>query len=151
MAGRYSASELGRFYLWVYVGLPLAYIVTGSLGLLLAVPPGYATAVFVPAGLAVGSFFLVGWRALVGTFVGSLFLNIWIGSYQVQQIQATTIIAGTVIAAASTSKHGSAAQPSIGPSGKPPVFRKNTTRRLCVSAARSDRLCHQCKFVAGRS
>jgi hypothetical protein len=31
----------------LYAALPLAYIVTGRLGLLLAAPPGYATAVFV--------------------------------------------------------------------------------------------------------
>ena len=40
------------YYLSIYVALPLAYIVTGRVGLLLAVPPGYATAVFMPAGLS---------------------------------------------------------------------------------------------------
>ena len=68
------------YYLSLYVALPLAYIVTGRIGLLLAVPPGYATAVFMPAGLAVGSFFLAGSETLVGTFVGSFLLNIWIDS-----------------------------------------------------------------------
>ena len=35
--------------------LALAYVVSGRLGLLLAVPPGYATAIFPPAGIAMAA------------------------------------------------------------------------------------------------
>jgi PAS domain S-box-containing protein len=91
------------YYLSIYVALPLAYIVTGRVGLLLAVPPGYATAVFMPAGLAVGSFFLAGSKTLVGTFVGSFILNIWIGT---GQVELTRIIGAAVIALASTAQAG---------------------------------------------
>ena len=62
----------------IYATLPLAYVITGRLGLLLAVPPGYATAVFIPAGIAVGAMFIAGASALLGTFLGSLLLNLWI-------------------------------------------------------------------------
>ena len=65
--------------LLLYAALPLAYIVTGRLGLLLAAPPGYATAVFVPAGIAVTATFVAGAAALPGTFLGSFLLNLWIG------------------------------------------------------------------------
>ncbi len=40
-----------RRQLLIYAALPLAYVISGRLGLLLAVPPGYATAVFLPAGM----------------------------------------------------------------------------------------------------
>ena len=43
-----------RSKLLIYLILPLAYVVCGRLGLFLAVPPGYATAVFLPAGIAIG-------------------------------------------------------------------------------------------------
>ena len=39
-----------------YPLLALAYVVTGRLGLLLSVPPGYATAIFPPAGIAAVDF-----------------------------------------------------------------------------------------------
>ena len=68
-----------RRQLLIYAALPLAYIITGRLGLLLAVPPGYATAVFVPAGIAVGAMLIAGASTLPGTFLGSLLLNLWIG------------------------------------------------------------------------
>src|SRR6476646_5661273 len=67
-----------RRQLMLYVALPLAYIICGRLGLLLAVPPGFATAVFLPAGIAVTAMFVAGSASLPGTFLGSFLLNIWI-------------------------------------------------------------------------
>ena len=43
---------------WPSLAYPLltaAYVISGKLGLLLAVPPGYATAIFAPAGIAVAA------------------------------------------------------------------------------------------------
>jgi PAS domain S-box-containing protein len=85
----------------IYVALPLAYVVTGRLGLLLAVPPGYATAVFVPAGIAVGAMFMAGASTLPGTFIGSLLLNLWIGYTITDQLSAVDAAAAAVIAVAS--------------------------------------------------
>jgi PAS domain S-box-containing protein len=42
---------------------------------LLAIPPGYATAVWPAAGIALGSVMLLGQRALVGIAIGSFFVN----------------------------------------------------------------------------
>ena len=68
-----------RRRLLIYAALPLAYVITGRLGVLLAVPPGYATAVFMPAGIAVGAMFVAGAFVLPGIFIGSLLLDVWIG------------------------------------------------------------------------
>lgn len=90
-----------RRQLLIYVALPLAYVITGRLGLLLAVPPGYATAVFAPAGIAVAATFMAGASALPGTFLGSLLLNIWIGYSITGQIGVLHTAAALVIALAS--------------------------------------------------
>ena len=91
-----------RRRLLVYVLLPLAYVITGRLGLLLAVPPGYATAVFMPAGIAVGAMFMAGPSTLPGIFIGSLLLNVWVGSSIADQFALLSLATAFVIAAAST-------------------------------------------------
>ena len=62
-----------------YLALTLTYAITGKLALLLAVPPGYASPVFPPAGIAVSAMLIGGWTSLPWTFLGSLLLNIWSG------------------------------------------------------------------------
>ncbi len=90
-----------RRRLIIYAALPLAYVITGRLGLLLAVPPGYATAVFVPAGIAVGAMFTAGPSTLPGIFVGSLLLNVWIGYAIADHFALLTAATAVVIALAS--------------------------------------------------
>jgi PAS domain S-box-containing protein len=87
--------------LLIYAVLPLAYVITGRLGLLLAVPPGYATAVFIPAGIAVGAMFIAGASTLPGTLLGSFLLNLWIGNTITGQMSALDIAAAVAIALAS--------------------------------------------------
>ena len=88
-------------HLLLYAALPLAYVITGRLGLLLAVPPGYATAVFVPAGIAVTAMYVAGAATLPGTFLGSFLLNVWIGHLIAGQFGSTSISTAFVIAVAS--------------------------------------------------
>ena len=95
------ANLLARRKLLLYAALPLAYIVTGRLGLLLAAYPGYATAVFIPAGLAVTATFVAGAAALPGTFLGSFLLNLWIGYRIAGRLDLMQIASALVIAAAS--------------------------------------------------
>ncbi len=45
---------------------------------MLAIPPGYATAIFPSAGIALAALLLWGYRLLPGVFLGSLLLNTWI-------------------------------------------------------------------------
>ena len=94
--------ETIRRRLLIYAILPLAYVITGRLGLLLAVPPGYATAVIVPAGIAVGAMFMAGPSTLPGIFIGSLLLNVWIGYSIVEHLTLVNAAAALIIALAST-------------------------------------------------
>ncbi|MBZ9611863.1 CHASE domain-containing protein [Rheinheimera maricola] len=59
--------------------LALCYACIGRLSVLLAIPPGYATAIFPPAGIALVVMLLFGRYCAPGIFLGSLLLNLWIG------------------------------------------------------------------------
>ena len=64
-----------------YIGkvalLALLYMLTGKLGLLLAVPPGYATVIWPASGIALGMLIVHGARLWPGVLVGSVLLNAW--------------------------------------------------------------------------
>lgn len=53
-----------------------AYFLAAGIGLLLAIPPGYASPVWPPAGVALAAWLLVGRAALPGTFIGAAAANI---------------------------------------------------------------------------
>src|SRR5437868_7770420 len=53
------------------------YFVAGRLALLLAIPPGYATAVWPAAGLALGCILLFGNRAWPGVIIGAFLVHDW--------------------------------------------------------------------------
>lgn len=55
--------------------LAFLYCLTGALGLMLAVPPGYATIAWPPAGIAVGMLVIYGWRLWPGILLGSFLVN----------------------------------------------------------------------------
>src|SRR5262249_25646339 len=56
-------------------GIAAAYWATGRLALLLAIPPGYATAIWPPAGLAFAAILLCGARVWPGIVLGSFLAN----------------------------------------------------------------------------
>lgn len=64
--------------------LAIAYFATGWLGLLVAVPPGYATAVWPPSGIALAGLLLWGPRVWPGILLGSFLINAWV-SYAATQ------------------------------------------------------------------
>jgi hypothetical protein len=66
--GRMRAGTLRAFLF--YPLLAASYVATGRLGLLLAVPPGYATAIFPPAGIAAAAMLVAGPASLPWTFLG---------------------------------------------------------------------------------
>lgn len=86
--------------------LALAYLLLGRLALLLAIPPGYAMAIYPPAGIALGMILVGGYRLLPGVAVGSFLLNTWIswetqnGLSPIALGLAATIAAGAVLQAA---------------------------------------------------
>jgi PAS domain S-box-containing protein len=55
--------------------LALAYLLAGRLALLLAIPPGFATAIFPPLGISLAAVLLWGNSTLLGVFIGSVLLN----------------------------------------------------------------------------
>ena len=90
-----------RNRLLIYGVLPLSYLIAGRLELLFAVPPGYATPIFLPAGMAIGAMFIAGATTLPGIFVGSLLLNIWVGYSTAHHLDLVESAAAFAIAAAS--------------------------------------------------
>lgn len=55
--------------------LAFAYLLAGRLALLLAIPPGFATAIFPPLGISLAAVLLWGNPMLLGVFLGSVLLN----------------------------------------------------------------------------
>ena len=54
-----------------------AYFLAAKLSLFLAIPPGYATPVWPPSGIALAGLLLFGARVWPGVLVGSFALNVW--------------------------------------------------------------------------
>jgi len=57
--------------------LAVAYAITAWLGLWLAIPPGYATALWPASGLALAGVLMGGARVSVGIWLGSCVVNFW--------------------------------------------------------------------------
>jgi signal transduction histidine kinase/integral membrane sensor domain MASE1 len=70
VAAEAEESRLGRV-----MALAVAYFLTGKLGLLLAIPPGYATAVWPPSGIALAMLLVYGERCWPGVLLGSFLVN----------------------------------------------------------------------------
>jgi integral membrane sensor domain MASE1 len=125
------ASPAARRLLLIYGALPLAYVITGHFGLVLAVSPGYATAVFLPAGIAIGAAFMLGAASVPGTFLGSFLLNIWVGHSVGQAPDATEVLTAAIIAFASALQAGIGGALLRRVIGYPTLL--DTLRDLCFS------------------
>ena len=86
----------------VHLLLIAAYVASGRLGLELAVPPGYATAIFPPAGIAAAAALIGGPTMLPSVSLGSLLLNIWVAHTVAGAALPAAFAAAAVIATAST-------------------------------------------------
>ena len=95
-----TEGNTARFPL-AFLGLVVAYVLTGRLGLTLAIPPGYATAIFPPAGIALSAMLVAGTPTLPATFLASFLLNVWVGYSLANGLAATGIATALVIAFAS--------------------------------------------------
>jgi hypothetical protein len=78
------------------------YLITGELALLLAVPPGFASPIFPPAGISVSAMLIGGLGTLPWTFLGSFLLNVWAGYSNGHVSGELWLATAIVIAAAST-------------------------------------------------
>ena len=59
------------------IAIAAAYYAVGRLSLLLAIPPGYATAVWPASGIALAATLLRGYRVWPGILLGSFLINVW--------------------------------------------------------------------------
>jgi len=91
-----------RMALMAYLLLAVAYVASGKLGLMLALPPGYATPVFPPAGIAIAAAFIGGRKTWPWILLGSFVLNVWVGFTASQQASALGFAVAALIAVAST-------------------------------------------------
>ncbi|MEN0039228.1 MAG: CHASE domain-containing protein [Cellvibrio sp.] len=80
--------------------LALAYVVAGRLSLLLAIPPGFVSGIFLSMGIALGAVLIWGSPMAIGVFLGSVLLNISISASPFISVQVVMVAVG--IACAST-------------------------------------------------
>lgn len=57
--------------------LAVLYALAGRFGQLIAIPPGFATPVWLPSGIALAALLLHGYRLWPGIWLGSMIVNIW--------------------------------------------------------------------------
>ncbi|MEB8389375.1 CHASE domain-containing protein [Rhodobacteraceae bacterium KMM 6894] len=123
-----ETSDVARF-LRTLVGiclLALGYAVAGWVGLLLAVPPGYASVVWPASGLAVGALILYGNRLWPGVTLGAFIINAVQGGGAVidGQVQAGPAMIALGIAVGSTIQMVAAASIAVRLFGRPLQFRR---------------------------
>lgn len=70
----------GMSYLGQIVTLAAVYFTAAKLSLALAIPPGYATAVWPPSGIALAALLLLGRRAWPGIWLGAALANLTVSS-----------------------------------------------------------------------
>lgn len=81
------------------ITVAILYFITGAIGLFFAVPPGYATALWPPAGLAFAALLLLGNRVWPGIWLGSLLVNTIVPA---QDLTTAALLTAFVIGGGST-------------------------------------------------
>ena len=93
-----GSGQTGRRFLQQVLFLAAAYVFFGWLGSLLAVPPGYATAVFPAAGIALAALLLYGAPLAPGVWLGSFAMNLVIGHQGSGHVTVTNAALAATIA-----------------------------------------------------
>jgi len=89
--------------------LATGYVVTGRLALLLAIPPGFATAIFPPVGIGLAAVLLWGKPMLGGVLLGSTLLNLSIAISAGANFSISSLLISFGIAIGSTIHNATAA------------------------------------------
>ncbi len=78
--------------------LGVVYYLTGKLGVSLAIPPGYATAIWPPSGIALACTLVFGYRVWPGILLGSFLVNLstTLGAASSSEIAVSTLITLTI-------------------------------------------------------
>lgn len=92
---------LAKWRLREVLFLILAYVIAGRLALLLAIPPGFATALFPPLGISLAAVLLWGNPLLLGVFFGSTLLNTSIALSNGAPFGVSTVLVASEIAVGS--------------------------------------------------
>lgn len=82
--------------------LTLVYVIAGRLSLLLAIPPGFVTGLFLPMGISLGAVLIWGAPMLWGVFLGSTLLNISVSLSSGQPLSLPLVMVAMEIAAGSS-------------------------------------------------
>ena len=98
-AADFATRRAAFSYLAKLVLLAAVYSSAAKLSLMLAIPPGYATAVWPPSGIAVASVMLLGSRIWPGIWLGALLVNL---SVQASFPAAAVMGAGNALEALAT-------------------------------------------------
>ena len=85
-----------------FITLALLVLAGGWAGQFLAVPPGYASPIWPPAGIALAALLLWGMRYWPAVWLGSFVLNLWIGSGATGDLSGVVMISALGIASGST-------------------------------------------------
>ena len=72
--------------LFLIVAIAAIYFIFGLLGLELAVPPSQAGAIWPPAGIALASMLLYGFRIWPGIFIGNFCISAWAFGFDIQSL-----------------------------------------------------------------
>ncbi|MGR9014810.1 MAG: MASE1 domain-containing protein, partial [Gammaproteobacteria bacterium] len=77
------------------------YCLLGIAGLQLAIPPGYASAIFPAAGMGAAAILIGGYRLLPGIWLGSVSINLWV-AWVHDGLELKSLLVAAVIALGST-------------------------------------------------
>ncbi len=96
-------------WLLLILAVAAADYASGRLGMLLAIPPGFVTAVWPPSGIALAALLLFGYRVWPGVWLGSFAINIFIAAQAgpITDWPRAALVAGTI-------GLGSSAQAALG-------------------------------------
>lgn len=94
---------------WQILLVAVAYFALGRIGLMLAIPPGYASPLWPPAGMALAALLLWGPRCWPGVLLGSFMVNLSIGlnTIGLPQVVESTAVAFLISAGAAAQAIGS--------------------------------------------
>lgn len=101
---RPAAKLAAPWRLHALILLSLSYALSGKLSLMLAVAPGFASALFIPAGLAIAAVLISGYHTLPWIFLGSVLFSVWNGDVARGPINSTVIAAVLLMSVAATAQ-----------------------------------------------
>ncbi len=115
-------------YLVRVVSLAAVYFAAAKLALLVAIPPGYATAVWPPSGIALASLLLLGNRIWPGIWLGASLVNVTVQS---------SLVAATLMGAGNTLEALAGAALVRATVGPPGAFRRgeDVVKFVVIAAA----------------